>query len=61
MKNVKYSVKENKLLIEIDLGGETWAPKTGSSNRMLASTQGNTSIETPAGTVIVGLNAYYPG
>jgi hypothetical protein len=58
MQNVKWEVKENKLIIEIDLTMEFGGSKSGKTIT-IASTRGNQKIE---GTnAIIGLNVYkYP-
>jgi hypothetical protein len=58
MQNVKWEVKDNKLIIEIDLTKEFGASKSGKTIS-IASTRGNQKIE---GTnAIIGLNVYkYP-
>jgi hypothetical protein len=58
MQNVKYEVKDGKLIIEIDLTKEFGLSKSGKTIT-IASTRGNQKIE---GTdVVIGLNVYkYP-
>ena len=58
MQNVKWEVKDNKLIIEIDLTKEFGASKSGKTIT-IASTRGNQKVE---GTdAIIGLNVYkYP-
>jgi len=58
MQNVKYEVKEDKLIIEVDLTQEFGLSKSGKTIT-IASTRGNQKIE---GTdAIIGLNIYkYP-
>lgn len=58
MQNVKWEVKDDKLIIEIDLTMEFGPSKSGKTIT-IASTRGNQRIE---GTdAIVGLNVYkYP-
>ena len=58
MQNVKYEVKDDKLIIEIDLTKEFGPSKSGKTITV-ASTRGNQTIE---GTdVVIGLNIYkYP-
>lgn len=58
MQNVKYEVKEDKLIIEVDLTQEFGLSKSGKTIT-IASTRGNQKIE---GTdAIIGLNVYkYP-
>jgi len=58
MQNINYEVKDNKLIIEIDLTKEFGPSKSGKTITV-ASTRGNQNIE---GTdVIIGLNIYkYP-
>jgi hypothetical protein len=55
MQNVKWEVKDNKLIIEIDLTMEFGGSKSGKTIT-IASTRGNQKIE---GTnAIIGLNVY---
>ncbi len=58
MENVKWEVKDNKLIIEVDLSSESGLSKSGKTIT-IASTKGNQKIE---GTeAIIGLNVYkYP-
>ena len=58
MQNVKWEVKDDKLIIEIDLTMEFGPSKSGKTIT-IASTRGNQNIE---GTdAIIGLNVYkYP-
>ena len=54
MKNVKYSVKEKKLTITIDLSQEHGMSKSGKSTT-IATTAGNISLGDGA---FLGLNVY---
>ena len=58
MENVKWEVKDNKLIVEVDLSVESGLSKSGKTIT-IASTKGNQKIE---GTdAIIGLNVYkYP-
>ena len=58
MENVKWGVKDNKLIVEIDLTKEFGLSKSGKTIT-IASTRGNQKIE---GTdAVIGLNVYkYP-
>ena len=58
MENVTWEVKDNKLIIEIDLTKESGLSKSGKTIT-IASTRGNQKIE---GTdAVIGLNVYkYP-
>ncbi len=58
MENVKWEVKDSKLIIEIDLTKESGLSKSGKTIT-IASTRGNQKIE---GTeAVIGLNVYrYP-
>ena len=58
MENVKWEVKDSKLIIEIDLTKEFGLSKSGKT-LTIASTRGNQKIE---GTdAVIGLNVYkYP-
>ncbi|MGD0236657.1 MAG: hypothetical protein ABSC55_19220 [Syntrophorhabdales bacterium] len=55
---LKVEIKENKLLIEIDL--EKPAPSSSGKTLVVASTHGNivTSAEVDGKPVTIGLNAY---
>ena len=55
MENVKWEVKDNKLIIEVDLSLESGLSKSGKTIT-IASTKGNQKIE---GTnAVIGLNVY---
>jgi hypothetical protein len=58
MQNIKYEVKDNKLILEIDLTKEFGPSKSGKTITV-ASTRGNQKID---GTdAVIGLNVYkYP-
>jgi len=58
MENVKWEVKDNRLIIEVDLSLESGLSKSGKTIT-IASTKGNQKIE---GTnAVMGLNVYkYP-
>jgi hypothetical protein len=58
MENVKWEVKEDKLIIEVDLTKEFGPSKSGKTIT-IASTRGNQKVE---GTdAVIGLNVYkYP-
>ncbi len=58
MQNVKYEIKDNKLILEIDLT-KVFGPSKSGKTITVASTRGNQKIE---GTdVVIGLNVYkYP-
>ncbi len=58
MQNVKWEIKDDKLIIEIDLTMELGPSKSGKTIT-IASTRGNQNIE---GTdAVIGLNVYkYP-
>ncbi len=58
MENVKWEVKDNKLIVEVDLSVASGLSKSGKTIT-IASTKGNQKIE---GTdAIIGLNVYkYP-
>ena len=58
MENIKWEVKDDKLIIEIDLTKEFGLSKSGKT-LTIASTRGNQKIE---GTdAVIGLNVYkYP-
>ena len=58
MQNVKLEVKDNKLIIEIDLTKEFGLSKSGKTITV-ASTRGNQKIE--GADAVIGLNVYkYP-
>ena len=58
MQNVKWEVKEDKLIIEIDLTMEFGPSKSGKTIT-IASTRGNQKIEDT--DAVIGLNVYkYP-
>ena len=58
MQNVKLEVKDNKLIIEIDLTKEFGLSKSGKTIT-IASTRGNQKIE--GADAVIGLNVYkYP-
>lgn len=56
MENVKMTVDDNKLTIEVDLDHRGAISKTGKSKRV-ASTEGNQKLDGHAG-IMVGLNIY---
>lgn len=58
MKNVKMSVTDSKLLIEVDLS-QNFGPSSSAKSIVIASTEGNKSIP---GTedIKIGLNIYKP-
>lgn len=63
-RNLTIEVKGRKMIIEVNLDGNTWAPSSNprSPNKMLASTSGNAPITTDDGVVVyVGVNAYIKG
>lgn len=60
MKNVKYTVKGNKLIIEADLS-EEFGPSSSGKTIIVASTEGNQSIDYKGkepGDYKIGLNVY---
>ena len=58
MQNVKWEVKDDKLIIEIDLAIEFGPSKSGKTIT-IASTRGNQKIE--GADAVIGLNVYkYP-
>ena len=58
MQNVKWEVKDDKLIIEIDLTMELGPSKSGKTIT-IASTRGNQKIE--GADAVIGLNVYkYP-
>ena len=60
MQNIKTEVKENKLLIEIDLSEDHGPSKSGKSIT-IASTKGNIKMKDEReGDFILGVNCYRP-
>lgn len=57
MKNVTTAVKGNILTITVDLA-KTFGPSKSGKTIIIASTEGNQSVDCPAGPVTVGLNVY---
>jgi hypothetical protein len=57
MRNVTTKVEGSKLTIICDLDAPTVASKSGKS-QVIASTEGNASIQTPKGAVKLGINLY---
>ena len=58
MKNVKMSVTDNKLLVEVDLSQDFGSSSSGKSIT-IASTEGNKSVP-GAEDIKIGLNVYKP-
>lgn len=56
-KNVKVDVAGNTLTITVDLSVKGTVSKSGKSS-VIASTQGNQKVDTPIGSVAIGLNVY---
>jgi len=60
MKNVDFTVKDNRLTIEVDLE-QDFGESTSGKTLIVASSEGNRRIEAPCGGVYFGLNVYkYP-
>jgi len=59
MKNIKYEVKGETLVITINLMEEMIPSKSGKSN-LLATTRGNQSLEVEGRDLRLGLNLYEP-
>jgi len=57
MRNVETKTEGDKLIITVDLSKDLGLSKSGKS-KLIASTEGNTSIDTKRGKVQVGLNVY---
>jgi len=57
MKNIKLEIKENKLMIEVDLTKNFGFSKSGKTT-IIASSQGNQPISTGDDVVYLGLNIY---
>ena len=56
-KNVKIETTEKEIIIKID-PTVNLGPSRSGKTLIVGTTSGNQKIETPAGTVIVGVNAY---
>ena len=56
MKNVAMEVKDNKLIITVDLSKDC-GPSSSGKSRIVASTEGNADVPGHTGTKI-GLNVY---
>ena len=57
MKNIAISIKEDKMLIEVDLTENFGKSKSGKST-IIASSEGNQSITHNGEVIYVGLNIY---
>ena len=57
VKNVAISIKENKMIIEIDLSQNFGKSKSGKSI-IIASSEGNQSVTHGGEIIYVGLNVY---
>jgi len=57
MRNVETKTEGDKLIITVDLSKDLGLSKSGKS-KLIASTEGNASIDTERGKVQVGLNVY---
>jgi len=58
MKNVAIkSSEDGKLIIEVDVT-KTFGPSKSGKTIIIASTEGNKKIDTPAGEIFLGLNCY---
>jgi len=57
MRNVETKTEGDKLIITVDLSKDLGLSKSGKS-KLIASTEGNASIDTKRGKVQVGLNVY---
>ena len=55
MKNISTEVKNNKLIITVDLKAPTTPSKSGKSD-VIASSEGNTKVD--GSDVYIGLNVY---
>ncbi len=60
LKNVSMKQEGTKLVIEVDLSQDFGKSKSGKST-IIASTEGNQSIETGDEVVYIGLNIYKKG
>lgn len=58
MKNVSVEVDDDLIVVTIDTKGERWRPSSGSSNKMVASTQGNQPVVVGEEVFYIGLNCY---
>jgi len=59
MRNVETKTEGEKLIITVDLSKDLGLSKSGKS-KLIASTEGNASIDTKRGKITVGLNVYTP-
>jgi len=57
MRNVETKTEGDKLIITVDLSKDLGLSKSGKS-KLIATTEGNASIDTKRGKVQVGLNVY---
>jgi len=57
MKNIKMTVKGDKLTIEVDLSKEQGKSASGKST-VIATTEGNQSLAKPHADIKIGLNIY---
>lgn len=57
--NINAEIKDNQLIITIDLTRELGTSKSGKST-LIATTAGNPKISTAQGEISVGINAYKP-
>ncbi|MDX2059956.1 MAG: hypothetical protein SFV24_19255 [Gemmatimonadales bacterium] len=57
MKNVSTKILNGKLIIEVDLE-KSFGPSKSGKTQIIATTEGNAKLDTPAGPVFLGLNAY---
>ena len=57
MKNVRTSIKDNVLTIEVDLAVDFGRSKSGKSI-IIASTEGNKALEEDTTGAVIGLNIY---
>ena len=60
MENVKMNVKNDKLVIEVDLTQDFGKSKSGKTD-VVASSKGNQSLPAPYGHIKFGLNVYKYG
>ena len=56
---ISYQVKDDKLILTIDLSGERRPSKSGKS-MIIATTSGNVAIDLNGETAKLGLNLYTP-
>ena len=56
--NITYSIKEGKLILEVNLQIEDLKPSKSGKTLIIASSRGNQKIQFNDETVFIGLNVY---